>query len=141
SNILKRCAVIQRASEEVRGSAQFRDLLHIIMKVGNFINHGEATVSKEGVVRSFALESLQTLSSFKAGKISALHFLCFTLRCSDESFLRSLKQSLRHIREASFERLSALKSEATVIGKHVQEYAGCYTYFSGGARLGGQRTK
>ena len=39
-SVKQRCEVLQQAAEQVRGSRQFREVLGVVLRVGNFINHG-----------------------------------------------------------------------------------------------------
>eukprot|EP00440_Ansanella_granifera_P018786 gb/GFBE01020410.1/.p1 GENE.gb/GFBE01020410.1/~~gb/GFBE01020410.1/.p1 ORF type:complete len:1181 (+),score=249.01 gb/GFBE01020410.1/:1-3543(+) len=110
--LLDRCKAIQYAAEESRNSMQLRELLSIILQAGNYINSGEVDAKGgEERVRAFAIESLQSLASFKVGPISCLHFLCLTMRASDPSFISALQRSLKHVRPAAKDRFSQLRAD------------------------------
>jgi len=119
AGILERCQVIKSAAEEAQVSTQLMEFLRLALQVGNFINHGEAEM-RTGMVRAFALESLQRLSSCKAGPVSALHFVCITLRSQDPGFLHSLRSGLSHTRQAAREKMSALEADISSFGSEVQ---------------------
>eukprot|EP00930_Biecheleria_cincta_P023557 TRINITY_DN1700_c1_g1_i1.p1 TRINITY_DN1700_c1_g1~~TRINITY_DN1700_c1_g1_i1.p1 ORF type:complete len:940 (-),score=181.32 TRINITY_DN1700_c1_g1_i1:409-2808(-) len=103
--LLERCQVVQRAASEMRNNEYFIELLAIVLKAGNYINSGG------GEVRAFGIESLQSMASFKVGPISALHYLCLTMRASDKNFMPVLWQSLRNVRLAAKDQFSHLRGE------------------------------
>jgi len=103
---MKSCRMIQQASEEARCSEQFREVLAVVLQMGNVINEGE------GVVKAFAIESLHMLTSFKRGAVSALHCLCITLLQEfGENFLQKLLESLEHVHSASRQRKANLEDD------------------------------
>mmetsp|Transcript_42796 Transcript_42796/g.76993 ORF Transcript_42796/g.76993 Transcript_42796/m.76993 type:complete len:1063 (-) Transcript_42796:105-3293(-) len=106
--LLERCKVLHRAAMETRSSLQFRELLSIILQAGNYINSGDEN-SEE--VKAFGIESLQSLASFKVGPISCMHFLCLTMRASDEGFLSCMEKSLSSVRTAAKEKFSQLRDD------------------------------
>lgn len=110
SGYLERCKTLQLAAEEARSSREFRELLNLVLRVGNFINHG-VEEGNEGA-KGFDLASLSTLATFKTGAVSTLHFLCLSMRTSDADtdFLRDFKASLEHIKAASREKVHVLTS-------------------------------
>eukprot|EP00419_Tripos_fusus_P067940 CAMPEP_0172914206 /NCGR_PEP_ID=MMETSP1075-20121228/191910_1 /TAXON_ID=2916 /ORGANISM="Ceratium fusus, Strain PA161109" /LENGTH=96 /DNA_ID=CAMNT_0013773079 /DNA_START=1 /DNA_END=287 /DNA_ORIENTATION=- len=69
TNLIERSRILRQAAEQARGSQELRDLLSVILRVGNFINHG-VQEAREGTVKSFAIESLMSLASFKTGAVS-----------------------------------------------------------------------
>jgi len=103
----------------VRKSEQLRELLGVTLQIGNFINHGITDDHPDaGAVKGFAIESLHTLSTFKRGGISALHFLCVTLmKTFGNSFSGLLNQSLDGMDTAKRENLVTLQNEV----KHFQD--------------------
>jgi len=116
SSVARRCQVLGEAAQEARTSVPLKRFLGMALQVGNFINTGEATAHK-GTVRGFGVESLSTLGTCKKGPISAMHFLCLTIRSSDMEFLDKLLESLRHVHMASRERVIALKGAVADFGK------------------------
>jgi len=126
--IARRCEALGQAAEEVRMSVPFKRFLGMALQVGNFINTGEAA-SHKGSVRGFAVESLSVLAACKKGPVSALHFLCLTIRSTDMEFLDKLLESLQHVHMASTERAHALKGAVVDFGKEVdfviQQFGAC----------------
>jgi len=118
-SITRRCQSLEEAAEEVRTSVPFRRFLGMALQVGNFINTGEAA-SHKGSVRGFAVESLAVLASCKKGPVSAMHFLCLTIRSTDAEFGDKLLESLLHVQIASRERVHALKGAVVDFGKEVE---------------------
>lgn len=126
ASILERCRILLAAAEEARSSVHFKELLGVTLQIGNFINHGVVD-SAEGTVRGFAIESLHVLASFKKGGVSALHGLCLTMRTSGSGFLQELKDSLRHIHQASRERTNMLQADVRAFGENlriIQQFVG-----------------
>lgn len=119
SALLDRCRTLRTAAEEVRGSTQLRELLNMILRVGNFINHG-VQEAQEGTVRAFAIESLNTLGSFKTGAVSTLHFLCLSMRSADQSFFKAFKAGLGNVPVAAREKTGMLRSGVEAFGKEVE---------------------
>jgi len=109
----QRVQVLHKAATGVRRSQQLRELLNVTLQIGNFVNHGITDKDPDkGAVKGFALESLHTLSMFKRGETSALHFLCLTLMLTfGNSFLDSLLQSLDSVNDAKREHLSTLETD------------------------------
>eukprot|EP00931_Biecheleriopsis_adriatica_P038860 TRINITY_DN22228_c0_g1_i1.p1 TRINITY_DN22228_c0_g1~~TRINITY_DN22228_c0_g1_i1.p1 ORF type:complete len:1950 (+),score=485.05 TRINITY_DN22228_c0_g1_i1:66-5915(+) len=118
-SLKQRCEVLKAAAEEVRSSAQFRELLGLILHVGNFINHGVQEVFA-GTVRAFAIDSLSSLASFKTGAVSTLHFLCLSKFSSDPDFFKALKSGLANVHEAARETHALLKSTVEAFEKEVE---------------------
>eukprot|EP00927_Polykrikos_kofoidii_P013408 TRINITY_DN15844_c1_g2_i1.p1 TRINITY_DN15844_c1_g2~~TRINITY_DN15844_c1_g2_i1.p1 ORF type:complete len:1418 (-),score=190.05 TRINITY_DN15844_c1_g2_i1:341-4594(-) len=122
TSLTERCSTLVKASHEARHSSQLRYLFELILKAGNFINHGVDMTPESFVLKGFAVESLGNLSTFKTGTCSTLHFLALTARSSDSNFLQELRGSLKHVGEASREnipmlkaQLDSFKSEVTII--------------------------
>lgn len=114
--LLQRCTVLIKAAEEARKSKELRSVLSVVLKVGNFINHGAKELRAEGAARAFAIESLHTLASYKVGTVSVMHFICLNILNSDESFLQKLKQSMLHIPAAAKENSLTLKGAIEAFG-------------------------
>jgi hypothetical protein len=107
SNLQRRCDVLRSAAQEIRRSCELRELLKLILQVGNYINFGDSSSKVHG----FAIESLQCMASFKVGPISALHFLCISMRMSNSNFLTTLQEGLRHVSKAANEKAHQLEAE------------------------------
>ncbi|CAK0821712.1 unnamed protein product, partial [Prorocentrum cordatum] len=109
SKLLQRCEVLRAASEEVRSSRPLRFVFRAMLKLINYINHGTKDIGK-GTMRSFPIESLNALATFKVGQASGLQILAFTTRKNASSkFLQSLKQSLSHVQQAAKEKTADIK--------------------------------
>ncbi|CAK0802017.1 unnamed protein product, partial [Prorocentrum cordatum] len=108
SKLYQRCDVLRAASEEVRGSRQLRVILRAVLKLVNYINHGTKDIGK-GTMRSFPIESLNALATFKVGQASGLQILAFTTRRASSKFLQGLKQSLGHVQQAAKEKTADIK--------------------------------
>lgn len=89
---------------------RLKKVLSIVLKMCNFINHGTKQPCAIGSARGFAMESLHSLSSFKLGSVSALHFLSISLAASEPHFLESFKMEVAHIHAASRENTLTLKA-------------------------------
>ena len=120
--LTQRCCALRAAACEIRDCVEFRELLGIVLQIGNYINHGQAA-PVEGTARGFSIESLHVLKSFKRGGISALHFLCLTIHQTSRSFCQDLLAGLAHVKEASRERVQSLKSDV----ERFHGDAGCAT--------------
>ncbi|CAK9106689.1 unnamed protein product [Durusdinium trenchii] len=103
-----RCETLRSAAAEAIGSHELRQVLAVILLIGNYINHGTKG-STDGGAQGFAIETLPAISNFKLGNVSTLHFLCLTLRRSSDSFCEDLMQSLPHVTAAGREKSCALK--------------------------------
>lgn len=119
ANLCRRCLLVQLAGEELRSSPEFRELLGVVLQIGNFINHG-VVESSEGTVRGFAIESLHVLGSFKKRGVSALHCLCLFMKAEAIDFLQNLKDSLHHVPEAARERIVNLEVDVMAFCKDCQ---------------------
>lgn len=51
--------------------------------------------------RAFDLASLSSLGTFKTGCVTTLHFLCLTMRSTDDNFVKEFRKSLEHVHEAA----------------------------------------
>ncbi|CAE8600219.1 unnamed protein product, partial [Polarella glacialis] len=120
SSLLWRCKVLGYAAEEVHMSVQLKELLSVILRVGNFINYGVEQACTQGTVRAFAIESLGSLASFKTGAVSTLHFLCLSMRSADPTFFKAFKEGLVHVHEAARENVALLKSAIQAFDKEVE---------------------
>lgn len=127
SFIMNRLVAVHTAASDIRTSEQFRELLDVTLQIGNFVNHGITDKDPgAGAVKGFAIESLHTLSTFKRGGISALHFLCLTLKQGfGSSFLNSLLQNLERMETAKREHLPTLETEV----RNFQEEIKFVTHF------------
>jgi len=119
AGVSHRCGVVRLAAEEAQRSTPLMEFFRVVLQVGNYINHGAAAEKQAGVVRGFAIESLPMLATCKAGPVSALHFICITLKTENPDFMQALKSSLRHTREAAREKFTALETDVTSFGKEV----------------------
>eukprot|EP00930_Biecheleria_cincta_P006462 TRINITY_DN10746_c0_g1_i1.p1 TRINITY_DN10746_c0_g1~~TRINITY_DN10746_c0_g1_i1.p1 ORF type:complete len:1710 (+),score=360.80 TRINITY_DN10746_c0_g1_i1:129-5258(+) len=118
-SLIHRCEVMQNAAWEVRNSPQFKEIMAIVLRVGNFINHGVDDV-REGTVRAFAIENLASLGAFKTGAVSTLHFICLSTRSTNPDFFQAFKASLSHVHEAGRETMQLLKSAIEQFAKDVE---------------------
>eukprot|EP00931_Biecheleriopsis_adriatica_P056702 TRINITY_DN33612_c0_g1_i1.p1 TRINITY_DN33612_c0_g1~~TRINITY_DN33612_c0_g1_i1.p1 ORF type:complete len:828 (+),score=121.11 TRINITY_DN33612_c0_g1_i1:17-2500(+) len=116
-NLSVRCKTVCDASEQVRTSCQLRELLSLILQAGNYINSGDEAGSP---VKAFGIESLQSMATFKVGPISALHFLCISVKHSTPNFLAELQQGLCSVRLAAKEKLAYIQSEVEVFANNVE---------------------
>jgi len=105
---IRRCQTLRQAAKEARRSTELRQVLAMILRIGNYINHGMKDSS--GGARAFSIETLGAITSFRLGSLSTLQFICTTLRRADPCFVESLSASLKHIPAASKEKSSNLKS-------------------------------
>ncbi|CAE8690334.1 unnamed protein product [Polarella glacialis] len=110
---------LSAASEEAKSSRHLRQMLGVILRVGNYINHGPEEPSA-GRVRGFAIETLSTIAHFRLGSLSAIQFLCTTLRRSSSDFHSDLRQSLSHLVPASREKSLTLKASIQAFSQEVR---------------------
>jgi len=108
-SLLHRCEMMGSAAKEAKCSTELRQLFAVILRIGNYINHGSKN-GDVGAARGFAIETLPAITSFKLGTMSTLQFLCLTFRRSQPKFLEALLQSLPHVSFAAREKSGALKS-------------------------------
>ena len=102
---MARCRTISNAAQEVCRSRELRELLTLILHTGKYINSGAPGAN---AAETFNVEALQSLSTFKIGPISALHFLCISFRGMKREFLQLLLSSLRHVHAAAKEKFGQL---------------------------------
>ncbi|CAE7267103.1 FH13 [Symbiodinium pilosum] len=119
NTIKNRCEVLMSAAEQARSSQKFKELLDLVIRVGNFINHG-VDEFVDGTIRGVSVDSLLTLASFKTGAVSSLHFLCLSLGATDPDFYQALKASLSSVHEASKEKAAVLKGSIEAFGKDAE---------------------
>ncbi|CAE8635295.1 unnamed protein product [Polarella glacialis] len=119
AGLLRRCQALSAASEEAKSSRHLRQMLGVILRVGNYINHGPEEPSA-GRVRGFAIETLSTIAHFRLGSLSAIQFLCTTLRRSSSDFHSDLRQSLSHLVPASREKSLTLKASIQAFSQEVR---------------------
>eukprot|EP00913_Durusdinium_trenchii_P026359 g24734.t1 len=126
SGIKVRCEVLKDAAKQVRKSEEFRQMLSVVLRVGNFINHGvdEEEVKTQEVdgatIRGISVDSLSSLASFKSGTVSTMHFLCLSLGSMNTDFFQGLKESLSSVQEASKEKSALLKGSIESFAKDVE---------------------
>ena len=111
SMYLQRCQTLHLAATEARNSQELRRVLAIILRIGNYINHGMKDVSgAAGGACAFSIETLAAITSFRLGNMSTLQFLCVTLRRTNPNFVDALSESLKHVAAAAREKSVHLKS-------------------------------
>ncbi|CAJ1421198.1 unnamed protein product [Effrenium voratum] len=111
----QRCLHLKDAATEAMTSRELRQVFTIILRVGNYINHG----MKVGGASGFSIETLPAITSFKLGNVSTLHFLCSTLRQAHPNFADLLASSLRNIPAAAREKSSNLRSSVQAFQQEV----------------------
>lgn len=94
---LKRDAgVLRIATEEVKSSSRFRQVLAVVLRWGNYVNHGVA--GGDLYIRGFTLGSLLRLTEFKTtidASITALHFLAANmLHAAPQLYLELLQEDM-----------------------------------------------
>ncbi|KAH0487890.1 MAG: uncharacterized protein KVP18_002169 [Porospora cf. gigantea A] len=81
SELAAHMAILQQASREVMDSRKFRQVLSMVLRWGNFVNHGIATKG-ELRIQGFTLESLLKIVDFRSMKdsqIASLHYIVVTM--------------------------------------------------------------
>lgn len=124
SGLLQRLERMQAAAEEVLHSSHLHQLLRLVLKTANYINHGESGLG----AAALPVRSLPAFASFRVGGASALHYLCLTL-CSPE-FLHDLAADLRHVPAAARESTRAQQQELrdfAQLAVAVEEHLGATT--------------
>lgn len=99
SSLLARIRSLRGAADEVRCSAALRKVLGMVLRVGNYLNHGvDAPDVGGGVeVRGFAMDSLLKFRDFRAShgsEVSALHCVVAQLLPSDPHLAEQLRSEL-----------------------------------------------
>eukprot|EP00439_Symbiodinium_sp_Y106_P011866 s8849_g1.t2 len=116
---LQRCRTLQLAAMEARSSQELRRVLALILRIGNYINHGIRDVSDGAGACAFSIETLAAITSFKLGSMSSLQFLCTSFRRANPRFLDALQTSLKHVPKAAREKSMNLKSCIQAFRKEV----------------------
>lgn len=104
-----RCENLRCAAQEAMTSSELRQLFAVILRIGNYINHGSKN-GDDGAARGFSIETLPAITSFKLGNMSTLQFLCVTFRRSQPNFFDTLLSTLPHVTVAAREKSANLKS-------------------------------
>ena len=82
-DVLRSCAI------EVRRSEKLRKLLHLVLLLGNYVNHGDNNSNNmKKKTRGFSIESLSKLSEFKSSSdpgLTTMHVLCAKLMATSFS--------------------------------------------------------
>ncbi|CAE7235524.1 FH14, partial [Symbiodinium necroappetens] len=105
---LQRCRTLDLAAMEVKSSQELRKVLALILRIGNYINHGMKDMG--GGAFAFSIETLAAITSFRLGSMSTLQFLCVTFRRANPSFCDLLQTSLKDVPKAAREKSLHLKS-------------------------------
>jgi hypothetical protein len=109
TRVMSRLECVQAASKDVLASTRLHQLLRMVLKIANYINHGCAEGAK-----SFSVKSLPAFTSFKVGSASALQYLCRAL--CDVEFVQGLKDELVHVFEAARDNTTSLKQDIVAVG-------------------------
>ncbi|KAF4659579.1 hypothetical protein FOL47_007515 [Perkinsus chesapeaki] len=78
SGVRRSIGIFQEASDQVRSSQKLRRLLFLVLKFGNFVNHGTTDL----MTRGYTLESLLKLMEFKSTSVpgvTMLHYVACRL--------------------------------------------------------------
>lgn len=82
-DLLRSCAI------EVRRSEKLRKLLHLVLLLGNYVNHGDNNSNNtKKKTRGFSIEGLSKLSEFKSSSdpgLTTMHVLCAKLMATSFS--------------------------------------------------------
>ncbi|CAE7213816.1 FH3 [Symbiodinium sp. CCMP2456] len=114
---LQRCRTLDLAAMEVKSSQELRKVLALILRIGNYINHGMKDMG--GGACAFSIETLAAITSFRLGSMSTLQFLCVTFRRANPGFLDALQMSLKDVQKAAREKSVHLKSCIQAFQKEV----------------------
>ncbi|CAE7209916.1 FH14 [Symbiodinium sp. CCMP2592] len=120
---LQRCRTLDLAALEAKSSQELRKILALILRIGNYINHGIRDVSDGAGACAFSIQTLAAIASFRLGSMSTLQFLCVTCRRQNPRFLDALQLSLKHVPKAAREKSVHLKSCIQAFRKEV-DFAG-----------------
>eukprot|EP00928_Gymnodinium_smaydae_P020261 TRINITY_DN17835_c0_g3_i1.p1 TRINITY_DN17835_c0_g3~~TRINITY_DN17835_c0_g3_i1.p1 ORF type:complete len:1677 (+),score=396.64 TRINITY_DN17835_c0_g3_i1:125-5155(+) len=74
-NTMRALHKLRSACDAIHRSRALRKVMLLALDLGNFINHGDSSKGAKAI----SIGSLLTLRDFKAGRNTALHFLCATL--------------------------------------------------------------
>eukprot|EP00746_Dinoflagellata_sp_MGD_P010790 gnl/MRDRNA2_/MRDRNA2_122420_c0_seq1.p1 gnl/MRDRNA2_/MRDRNA2_122420_c0~~gnl/MRDRNA2_/MRDRNA2_122420_c0_seq1.p1 ORF type:complete len:762 (-),score=147.13 gnl/MRDRNA2_/MRDRNA2_122420_c0_seq1:75-2360(-) len=108
-SITSQLSDVQFASKQLMESKLLFKLFAAVLQSGNLVNGAEQTKQKK--VKSFAIETLPSICTFKIRETSMMHFLCITLHKSDPCFLQNLLVEIPNLKEAARIKLSALQEE------------------------------
>eukprot|EP00929_Paragymnodinium_shiwhaense_P001284 TRINITY_DN10150_c0_g2_i1.p1 TRINITY_DN10150_c0_g2~~TRINITY_DN10150_c0_g2_i1.p1 ORF type:complete len:1764 (-),score=509.20 TRINITY_DN10150_c0_g2_i1:217-5508(-) len=100
---------LRKACTAIQSSTMLKEVMLLALDLGNYINHGD---SKKGA-RAISVGSLLTLRDFKAGRNTALHFLCASMLRADgtRDVAKILAEELTATVKASAIQLSILQSQ------------------------------
>lgn len=107
SSLTSRCNVMSKAAKEILSSQPLKEVMALVLQVGNFLNGFDGTPA---AVNAFAFESLFELRKLKVNvkkNINALHFVALSMTTTKEIFV----ESLRSVPVAAKDKLASIESE------------------------------
>ncbi|KAF4735577.1 hypothetical protein FOZ62_029834 [Perkinsus olseni] len=115
--------VLQEAADQVRSSQKLRRLLFLVLKFGNFVNHGTTDLTTRG----YTLESLLKLMEFKSTSVpgvTMLHYVACRLMEGDkgESQPMDLAEELSLVVTATGENTEVIVSTLTTLDRDIQAF-------------------
>ena len=125
--------LVTQAVAEIRNSGKLKKLLHLVLLLGNYVNHG---VSGANRTRGFSIESLSKLMEFKSPSdpsITTLHFLAVRLLTSEPglidmySELPSLKLASKIATESITQTIASIKRDPESIRAEVGQFSKHYS--------------
>merc|ERR1719159_1253766 len=132
AEISERLRVLRTGAAQLRGSAPFKRLLHLVLLLGNYVNHGELDVEH---TRGFNLESLLKLSDLRSPanpEVTFLHYFVSQLMERAPELL-ALPEELDGLAPASKvaldtlrEDVAALRVEERCLGNEVEHQRAQY---------------
>ncbi|KAF4662647.1 hypothetical protein FOZ61_002312 [Perkinsus olseni] len=116
-------AAVDGAADQVRSSQKLRRLLFLVLKFGNFVNHGTTDLTTRG----YTLESLLKLMEFKSTSVpgvTMLHYVACRLMEGDkgESQPMDLAEELSLVVTATGENTEVIVSTLTLLDRDIQAF-------------------
>lgn len=108
SELDEKVKIIQNATQEIKNSQKFKELLQIILAIGNYLNGG----TRQGGAYGFKLKTLLKLKSQKSlnGKVTLLMYIVQYVKHNKKEIL-DFPDEWKHVTEASSIEASFLEGE------------------------------
>ena len=125
-------STLRKCVSEIRTSHKLKKLLHVVLMLGNYVNHGASGTGARG----FSIESLCKLAEFKSqtdSGITTLHFLAARLLKMDSkiiediySDLSCLKTASRIASESIIQTLNSIKRDPEIVKHEISNHGQMY---------------
>jgi hypothetical protein len=130
----KEIGTLRQCVSEIRSSQRLKKLLHIVLLLGNYVNHGSR--GSAAGARGFSIESLSKLAEFKSqtdSGITTLHFLAARLLQNDPKIIEeiyaelvSLKPASRIATDSILATINSVKRDPDIVKHEISMYRQVY---------------